>query len=291
MDGNRDREQIFSMRDVKDRVEEMLEYDAQLSRQINLLEKLREEGRKVIEETQESGSDLPLQRGPRIVENFQVAPPLRGGMADQSRATINQSELEVESGSGGWTAVDRRGRERGNQVPLRTRNEVERPMANPMAESRITISYFLWKSIPMIISYAIFSTIWNSCEKNLSPYINVSLALFAVTDPLSENAPLNINFFMGTTSIGSPVSTKLSYNDFVMADICAPVSTRAFALTLSNCTSIMGVSSFSLKILLCSSLNSSSRSSIIFLVRIIFKCGILSFSLFCFGYFLSFCLF
>lgn len=49
--GTRDKRQILSMRDVNDRMEEILEYDTQLSQQISLLEKLREEGRRIIEET------------------------------------------------------------------------------------------------------------------------------------------------------------------------------------------------------------------------------------------------
>lgn len=70
--------QPLSMREVKERVDQMVEYDSQLSQQIDLLEKLREEGRRVIEETQESGSDFPLQWGPKITQNVQVPPPLAG---------------------------------------------------------------------------------------------------------------------------------------------------------------------------------------------------------------------
>lgn len=140
--GTRDKRQILSMRDVNDRMEEILEYDTQLSQQISLLEKLREEGRRIIEETQESGSDVPPRQGPRILENVQAAPPLRG-TEYQPWARTGPSKPEVDNGSGGWTTVDKRGRRRkGNRTPLRKEDEVRRPADNlvtepPRSEDRV----------------------------------------------------------------------------------------------------------------------------------------------------------
>lgn len=91
-----------------------MEYDTQLSQQIDLLEKLREEGRRVIEEIQESDSELLQQRGPKITENVQVVSPRGEGTKGRSGPIVNYRESE--NGSGKWTIVGRRGRIKTNQT-------------------------------------------------------------------------------------------------------------------------------------------------------------------------------
>lgn len=116
------------MREVNDRVN-VLAYDDHLSQQIELMEKIREEGRKRIVETQESGSDHPGRSGgtegrkqrpdPKIVENIQLVPP-------------HDNDTD-----GDWTTVTKRGRkpERTGRAPPAMIEQRERENGRPKNDS------------------------------------------------------------------------------------------------------------------------------------------------------------
>lgn len=96
-----DKAQLVSLKEIDNSIEEMMAYDEQLSQQMDLIQKIREVGRRRIEETTGSESDLPKERmrdgkrsfGPRVVSNTQVAPPQGSG-----------TELDTDGGLE-WTTV------------------------------------------------------------------------------------------------------------------------------------------------------------------------------------------
>lgn len=72
-----DKAQLVSLKEIDNSIEEMMAYDEQLSQQMDLIQKIREVGRRRIEEATGSESDLPKERmrdgkrsfGSRVVSN------------------------------------------------------------------------------------------------------------------------------------------------------------------------------------------------------------------------------
>lgn len=80
-----DKGQPVSLQEIDNSIETMMAYDEQLSQQMDLIQKIREVGRRRIEEVTVSEFDLPKGQardgrrcaGPWIVGNIQVVPPRR----------------------------------------------------------------------------------------------------------------------------------------------------------------------------------------------------------------------